>query len=209
LTNSGTAAVILAAGGSVRLGKPKQLIQYRGQSLVRRSIEVARQAECDPIAVVADPNSPEMADELHGVACLLVKNEKPERGIGSSIRAGIQTLVTFEPAINGVVMLVCDQYLVEPDIIEKLIAAHFATRKDIAASHYAGTLGIPAYFASSCFEELLSLPDDQGAKSVIQRNPARVVSIPFAEGAFDIDTADDLENLRSRVPGGGEASFVR
>jgi molybdenum cofactor cytidylyltransferase len=81
-------------------------------------------------------------------------------------------------------------------IISNLIAAHEKSGKPIVASSYSGTLGIPAFFDRSCFETLLALPDNSGAKALITARPDDVAAVLFEAGAIDIDTPADFEQLR-------------
>ena len=92
-------------------------------------------------------------------------------------------------------MLVCDQPAVDVRVIQRLIALHETTGKTIAASNYADTLGVPALFIRSVFQELLSLADKAGAKSIVLRSRERVASLSFPEGQIDIDTWEHWEKL--------------
>ena len=99
--------------------------------------------------------------------------------------------------IAAVLLLVCDQPAVDERVIERLFATREATKKDIVASSYADTVGVPALFHRSLFERLLSLGDEAGAKSIILQNPERVARFAFPEGAIDIDTWEDWEKCKS------------
>jgi molybdenum cofactor cytidylyltransferase len=125
----------------------------------------------------------------------MVRNAQWQRGIGSSIRCGIHGLTNTSPDIDASVLLVCDQPAVDVRVIERLIALRETTGKSIVASSYADTLGVPALFTRSVFEELLSLGDKAGAKSIVLRSRERVASLSFPEGRFDIDTWEDWEEL--------------
>jgi molybdenum cofactor cytidylyltransferase len=188
-------AVILAAGESSRLGRPKQLIEFRGKTLVRRVVDAADEAGCSPIAVVIGSDGKKVAHELEQTSAAIVENETWRNGIGTSIRAGMQSLVERRPGLDAVVLLVSDQPLVEAELIKQVIARHGETGKTIIASGYSRTLGVPALFDRSHFEELLTLPDDSGAKSIILSRRARVVEFPFPQGNVDIDTLADYEKL--------------
>jgi molybdenum cofactor cytidylyltransferase len=124
---------------------------------------------------------------------MIVENAEWRNGIGTSIRRGVQELPR---SIDAVVLLACDQPVVDASILGRLIAAWEETGRPIAASCYANTLGVPALFDRSCFEALLSLPDDSGAKSLIAARPGDIASIAFEDGAIDIDTPEDFANLR-------------
>jgi molybdenum cofactor cytidylyltransferase len=186
-------AVILAAGGSSRFGQPKQLVTFRGETLVRRAVRAATEAQCTPVVVVAGENGEEIERELRGTCALLVPNSEWRRGLGTSIRCGLRQL---DDSTDSVVLLTCDQPLVDAAVIAELIRAQAKTGKPIVASSYANTLGVPALFDRSCFPALLSLPDESGAKLLLVDRPDDVASVPFEDGAIDIDTPEDFERLR-------------
>jgi molybdenum cofactor cytidylyltransferase len=193
-------AVILAAGESSRFGGPKQLVEFRGKSLIRRITDSAMEAGCSPIVVVIGSEGEKVFRELEGTNVTNIENEIWQQGMGSSIRAGIRHLVDNARDIDAAILLVCDQPAVDAHPIVRLIRLRETTKKDIIASSYANTLGVPALFARSLFFELLSLGDRAGAKSIILRNRERVAQVPFPEGKIDIDSWSDYEILRSSVP---------
>jgi molybdenum cofactor cytidylyltransferase len=185
------AAVVLAAGSSSRLGRPKQLLQYRGSPLVRRAASAALDAGCDPVAVVIGPEREKIVAALHGLALQIVPNEVWFDGIGTSIRAGL----TAVSESDAVVLLVCDQPKVDASLVRQLIARQAETSCPMVATHYAGTRGVPALFTRACFEQLLSLPDDSGAKALLEARPDEVATVEFPAAAWDIDTPEDLHPL--------------
>ena len=212
------AAVILAAGESSRLGQPKQLIQFRGKTLVRRMVDAASEADCRPVLVVLGNSkrtshlhsqgspkgeaSEHEIDLIEAISCELKKtgatiiaNPNWKRGIGTSIRAGVQHLIEIAPELEVTVLLACDQPFVDRAVIDGLITLHHETRKPIVAASYAGTLGVPALFDRSRLRDLLGLDDSAGAKSIILSNRDQVAEFPFPEGEIDIDTAEDRERF--------------
>jgi molybdenum cofactor cytidylyltransferase len=122
----------------------------------------------------------------------IIENEEWRRGLGTSIRRGLEQLPNF---VEAVVLLTCDQPYLDASIVSQLIAARAETGKPIVASSYADTLGVPALFDRSCFDDLLALPDDSGAKSLIAARPDEVAAVPFEKGALDIDTPSDFQRL--------------
>ena len=186
-------AVILAAGGSSRLGRPKQLLTSRGETLVRRAVRAVAEAGCDSIVVVVGESGDEIRQELRATRATVVENTEWQRGLGTSIRRGLREIAG---SVDAVVLLTCDQALVDGNVIAQLIAAQQKTGKPIIASSYANTLGVPALFERSYFEALLALPDASGAKKLIQEQADDVTSIAFEDGAFDIDTPEDFERLK-------------
>jgi molybdenum cofactor cytidylyltransferase len=191
-------AVILAAGGSSRFGQPKQLLPFRGKTLIRTIIDAACEAGCSPVVVVIGSNGETIHPEVAHANALEVRNTHWQRGIGSSIRSGVQALTDHAPDVQAILLLVCDQPAVRAPFIERLIATREATKKDIVASSYADTAGVPAIFNRSLFKELLAIGDESGAKSIILQNPGRVAQFAFPEGAIDIDTWEDWEELNER-----------
>jgi molybdenum cofactor cytidylyltransferase len=191
-------AIILAAGGSSRFGRPKQLLTFRGKTLLRTIVDAACKAGCSPVVVVTGNDDEKTLQELAHVNAIKVQNKNWQRGIGSSIRIGVQALIDQVPDVTAVLLLVCDQPAVDERVIEGLFATREATKKDIVASSYADTAGVPAVFNRSLFKELLALADESGAKSIIQQNPERVAQFAFPKGAIDIDTWEDWEELNER-----------
>jgi molybdenum cofactor cytidylyltransferase len=205
---SSIAGVVLAAGASSRLGQPKQLLMFQGETLVARAVRAAAEAGCAPIVVIVGDNGEEIKQSLairesriaspfglEGAAGpRVVENAEWQRGMGTSIRRGLELL---PKAVQAAVLLTCDQPFLDAAIVRQLIAAREDTGKPIVASSYANTLGVPALFDWSCFDALLALPDSAGAKALIFSRRAEVASIPFARGEIDIDTPEDWERLTS------------
>lgn len=190
-------AVILAAGGSSRLGQPKQLLSFQGESLLRRAVRSALEAGCTCVTVVAGEARDRIEIELRGTRAAIVENLEWQRGIGTSVRCGLRHLLSSRPDIDAVLLLACDQPFLDAGVIASLIARREGSGKPIVASSYAGTLGIPALFHRSCFESLLALQDDSGAKALIESRSADVAQMEFEQGAIDIDTPADFEGLTS------------
>lgn len=118
-----------------------------------------------------------------------------QEGIASSIRCGLNFLQNKYPDTDAALFMVCDQPFVTSSLLENLLAAQNETGKTIAACAYAGNNGTPALFHKLLFPELEQLNGDTGARKIILKNPASVVSVSFPQGNIDIDTADDYSNL--------------
>ncbi|NPC71730.1 nucleotidyltransferase family protein [Corallococcus exiguus] len=191
------AIVLLAAGGSSRLGQPKQLMRHEGVSLVRRAAERALAAS-PVVAVVLGARRDDVAAELDGLAVRCVDNPDWALGQGSSLHAGLRAL---PPDVDGALLMLCDQLRVDAPHLRSLIATFERTRAPIVASTYAGTRGVPALFSRALFPELEALPPTGGARGLIARDPSRVVEVPLPGGEEDVDTAEDA--LRLTRPGRG------
>ena len=188
--------VLLAAGGSTRLGSPKQLLQYEGRSLLRRAAETAAASSCRPIIVVLGAQAALCAQELHGLPVSAVENTDWAEGMGSSLRLGVKTLLAASPLpLDAVLVMLCDQPLLTVATLKALTAEYEATACRIVASEYGTILGVPALFDRSLFPPLLSLSRTQGAKQILHLHPDLIHKVAFAEGAVDIDTATDYARL--------------
>jgi molybdenum cofactor cytidylyltransferase len=190
-------AVILAAGASSRMGTPKQLLEYGGRTLVRRAALAAHEAGCNPVVVVTGAHGEELKEELHGLNLRAANNPEWESGMGSSIRAGIQAVVKANDKITALVLMLCDQPFVTSDVLRGLITAHRETGREIVASSYGVTIGVPALFGKPFFTELVRLESGAGAKRVIRRHLTQVHLLPFPQGEVDLDTPADFACLLS------------
>lgn len=184
--------IILAAGASSRLGRPKQLLSYKGKTLVERAADTAQSAGSYPVVLVTGAEK-EMVNFDAGLH--IVHNENWEEGIASSIRCGLNELLKIEPGVEAVLFLVCDQPHISAALLKQLIDGYHNSGKEIIACSYAGTVGIPAVFGKSFFEKLLGLRGDEGAKRIIMQNAGSVALVEFEGGEIDIDTAGDYAAL--------------
>jgi molybdenum cofactor cytidylyltransferase len=196
-TPTGAAAVLLAAGSSRRLGHPKQLLQFEGESLLRRAARLALGAGCSPVCVVLGYRAARLTLELAGLAARVVVNKDWPQGMGTSVRCGVHAALAACPESDNLLLLVCDQPALGAAHLARLLSLHRASGQPITASEYNGEPGVPAVFARSIFRELLALRQDTGARTIIRRDAARVQCLPWPEGAFDIDIPDDFRKLNS------------
>ena len=194
-TRRGIGAIILAAGSSSRMGSPKQALQFRGRSLLRRAALAALGAGCRPVIVVTGAYSELSRREFEGLDVREVLNTLWETGMASSIRAGVEALVSADARADAAVLLLCDQPYVTAEVISGLIAAHRATGRLVVASTYGGSFGVPALFSRTLFAELARLEGAGGAKQVIKRYASEAHFLPFHDGEVDVDTPNDFSRL--------------
>ncbi len=192
--------MILAAGASTRMGKPKQLLLHRGQTLLRSAVETAVASVCRPTVVVIGAHAELVKKELEHLPILVVENREWEKGMSSSIRIGLDALVHTGAELDGVVIVLCDQPFVTADVLDGLIRAHRKTGQMIVASAYSEARGVPALFARELFGEIGALEGNEGARQVIANHPDDVATVYFPEGAVDVDTPGDYEALSQRKP---------
>ncbi len=191
----GIGAVVLAAGSASRMGRPKQALQFQGQSLLRRAALAALDAACSPVIVVTGAHAELSRSELNGLDVREVFNPQWRTGMASSIRAGLEGLLAADPNAAAAVFLLCDQPHVTTDVISRLTEAHRLTGRDIVASSYGGGFGVPALFSRTFFPALIGLEDGAGAKQLIEQHPADAHFLLFPGGEVDLDTPDDLSRL--------------
>ena len=191
-------AVILAAGSSSRMGRPKQTLQFQGESLIRRAVLAALGAGCSPVVVVTGANAELMRSELEGLDVREVLNSLWETGMASSIRVGVERLVGVAADTDAAVVMLCDQPHVTAQVISDIIAAYRATGKTIVASTYGRSFGVPALFSRKFFAELEQLEGAAGAKQVIHRHASLAHFLAFPCGEVDVDTPDDFSRLTAQ-----------
>jgi molybdenum cofactor cytidylyltransferase len=189
-TTGRIAAVILAAGASRRLGRPKQDVVLLGETMVERAVRIAREAGFAPVIAVLRP-----ADDFgYSVQCmgaLPVLNDKAEEGIAASIRYGVNVAKMLHA--EGAVLMTCDQIAVTMDHLRALCAEP----RRVVGSGYAGKVGIPAYFPAARFAELLELEGDVGAREMLRG--AHSVTTEALD--FDVDTEEDVVRARALLEG--------
>ena len=189
------AVIILAAGRSARLGSPKQLLSYRGKTLLQHTIDTALESQASPILVVLGSGKDAIKKELEQKQVFILENSSWESGMASSISCGITNLQELAPESEAVILMVCDQPFVNAKLLNNLITKHKDTRQSIVASSYANTLGTPALFHQSLFSELLVLEGESGAKSLIKKYSLQTGFVSFDQGSIDIDTRENYRNL--------------
>jgi molybdenum cofactor cytidylyltransferase len=196
MNSSTIGLMILAAGASTRMGTPKQLLAYRGCSLIRHMAEVAIASVCQPIAVVLGAHAEQIKPEISQLPVHIVENQQWADGMSSSIWVGLEALLAVNQDLEAVAIALCDQPFVSSQTLDRIVEAYRFTGNPIIASEYAGTLGVPVLFSRSLFSELMALKSNEGAKKLIKKHIHEVFSVPFPEGSIDIDTPTDYEQLQ-------------
>jgi molybdenum cofactor cytidylyltransferase len=187
--------ILLAAGQSARLGKPKQLLNYKGKTLLAHSLQIAIETQLQPIVTVLGANLDTLKQSIEPTKTNIVINQEWSEGMASSIRCGIEELLKIAPSIAGVIIMVCDQPYVTAKLLTDLVEKHEDSSKPIIASRYNNNIGTPALFDKTIFALLLSLKGDSGAKKIMKSNPDWVDTVNFPFGEIDIDTSLDYELL--------------
>jgi len=195
LISRASAQLFWRAGPSTRMGRPKQLLQFCGQTLVRRAASVVVKAGCRPVVVVTGAHAVATREALSGLDVQEAENQQWPSEISSSIRVGIEAVVRASPQTAAIIMMLCDQPFVTQELIARIVAAYRETGRSIIASSYGGSYGVPALFGKKYFAQLTALEGAVGAKQLIQKHKADVQLVDFPQGEIDIDTPDDLSRL--------------
>lgn len=189
-----TGIIILAAGSSSRLGRPKQLLEFQSKKLIQRAIEEAQKSSSESCVVVLGWNPELIKTGFDSETVSYVINENWEEGMASSMQTGLRFLMEKD-GINQVILMLCDQPFVNHKLLDSLIVEKEISGKGIVASFYSGTLGVPAIFDQKYFQDLLNLKGSEGAKKVILENSEDTIPLNFPLGALDIDTEEDFRRL--------------
>lgn len=183
------------------MGRPKQFVIFRGETLIHHAARAACAAGCAPVVVVVGEERERIEEALSPLDVHVFHHAQWQRGIGSSIRAGVARALAINPSLDAVLLMVCDQVFVTTGTIRALVAARTRTQKRAIASGYGSTLGVPALFDRSFFPSLLDLPDDQGAKHLFAAHVGEIARVEFPRGTIDIDTPEDLHAVTALFPG--------
>lgn len=194
-TDGGIAVVVLAAGGSSRLGRPKQLVPFRGSTLVRHAASTALEAALGPVLVILGADAERCRAALEGLDVALVVHERWSAGLGSTVRAAVAAVRRLEPAHHAILLTACDQPRVPASHLTALADRWRAAGCGIAATGYRGTTGVPALFGEEWLPALEQLPDEHGAKTVIEAAGGAVAVVGCEDAAFDVDQERDARDL--------------
>ena len=187
--------VILAAGASTRLGKPKQLLEYDDKNLLQNAIDAAGNSVAETVIVVLGANADMIAKEIEDAH--IIENKEWQEGMASSVRCGLNELLKISPSIDAVILMPCDQPHVSAVLIDDLVAIHKRSGKPIVTCNYLDAVGPPALFHRSTFNKLLQLKGDTGARKIIQQYGDEVATLLFTKGKIDIDTEEDYNALKN------------
>jgi molybdenum cofactor cytidylyltransferase len=195
--NPKVAAVVLAAGGSTRMGKPKQLLMVRGRPMLRRVSEAVCAIGMEQVVVVVGAHRDAVMKALDGLSVAVVVNEDWFCGLSSSLRAGIGAL---RPEIEAALVVLADQPALTPEFLSTLVDRYRATGAPIVAPVHEGQRGNPVLFDRALFPELMAVEGDRGGKQLLKRHEREVEQVETMDPAvlMDIDTWQDYERLTER-----------
>lgn len=188
------AGIVLAAGQSLRLGRPKQLLDLHGEPLLRRAVRNALAARFDEVLLVLGHRADDYAMAVGDLGQRVVINPDYADGQSTSVRAG---LAAISPSVDAVLFLLGDQPRVGPDIINAVIARYEETHAPVVMPTYGGVPANPVLFDASLFPELRQVTGDEGARAVVKRHRDEVAHVAVSAGPppRDVDTEKDYQAL--------------
>ncbi|MCX5094123.1 nucleotidyltransferase family protein [Streptomyces sp. NBC_00365] len=190
------AGLLLAAGGGRRLGgRPKALLEHRGRPLVEYAAGVLRAAGCSRVHVVLGARADAVRERARLDGCVLVDNPEWERGMGSSLRAGLGSLAGT--GARAVLVSLVDQPGIGPRAVARVLAA-YRDDTSLASAAYDGVRGHPVLFGAAHWAAVAaSATGDRGARAYLKEHEAAITLVECGDVAqpYDIDTEDDLGHL--------------
>jgi CTP:molybdopterin cytidylyltransferase MocA/ADP-ribose pyrophosphatase YjhB (NUDIX family) len=193
------AALVLAAGTSSRMGRPKQLLPYEGKSLVRRAAEAAVGSRARQTIVVTGAAREQVELALGGLAVMLVHNPDFSQGMSTSLRAGLRAV---RPDIDAVIVMLADQPFIDSSVIDALIERYEQSGARIVRPRYGGVPGNPVLWDSSHVAALAAQEGDQGGRSLLQALKDQIawLELPDANFQTDVDTPEAYASLTGALP---------
>ncbi|MBS1597562.1 MAG: nucleotidyltransferase family protein [Bacteroidetes bacterium] len=188
------AIIVLAAGPSSRLGEPKQLLPLADMNLLQHTVAEAIKVSKN-VVVVLGAHQDLIKEKIRDLAAELIYNKDWEEGMASSIRCGLDHLITNKKP-GAIIIMVADQPFVSSDLLNEIIAKYKESKKPIVACGYKQALGVPVLFDKIFFSELSALKGHSGAKKIILANLQSTESVSFPLGYIDIDTKEDYNQFK-------------
>jgi CTP:molybdopterin cytidylyltransferase MocA len=187
----GIAGIVLAAGGSARMGAPKSLLELEGETFLARAVRVLREGGCDPVLVVVPPG--EAMGPMGGIArtsgAQVIENPDPAAEQIDSLRLGLEAVGDAEAAL----VLPVDVLVKDPEVVRALCAAWREQRAPVARPVHGGRPGHPVLFARETWEELATPDLEDGARDVVHRHLAEILEVEVGDPGVlvDIDTPEE------------------
>ena len=177
------------------MGRPKQLLPFRGVSLLRQAATQALATGFGPVVVVLGAQAETCGAEIRDLPVVPKINASWQEGMGGSLRAGMEQLTETAPGAKAVLVMLPDQPLIPLDAYRRLAELWQPPRWLIAAALYGGSKGVPAIFDRALFPELKRLAGPEGAKKVIARHAGESADLELPEALEDVDSPGDYQRI--------------
>ena len=188
------AGIVLAAGKGSRMGRTKQLLPFRGKSVLEWVVDNALASGLHRVVVVLGHEAEILEPLLRGRGVTVVVNPQYGKGQSSSLKAGLQALTEESDAA---LFLLADQPLVTPEIIDRILSAYAAAPSPIVMPVCGAQRGNPVLFDRETFPHIMQLSGDSGARGIFGQYSGRILTVPVESPAIlaDIDTEEDYQRL--------------
>lgn len=187
--------ILLAAGGSVRMGQPKQLLPWNNQTLIEYQVEKLLRLE-NPLFVVIGSDANKILPLIQNYPIKIVINSDWETGMASSVASGMKQALNDFPSATAALFTLIDQPLISLQHFQQIINAFKAGKEQIVASQSEYSwLGVPALYDACYFKEIKQLSGGQGAKTIIEKYKDKVIRIKAGEELDDMDTLESYAKL--------------
>ena len=183
------AAVVLAAGGSTRLGRPKQLLTRDGETLVHRAARLAIATGATRVLVVTGAQAEDVAGAVSDLPVECLVNPRWNEGLAGSVRVALDALAAHDRAT---LLLTCDQPALDLVHVQALLAAARAAPSGSAATRFGDRVGVPAVVAPTMLRAARDLQGDRGLRDVLNAAGAGVIACDAPDLGVDIDTPEDV-----------------
>ncbi|MFC1814736.1 NTP transferase domain-containing protein [Thermodesulfobacteriota bacterium] len=196
--NKPTAGVIMAAGLSTRMGRPKQLLNLKGKPLIEWVLDACLNSRLAKTVLVLGHDyhsiAAALSEKLDNSQILTTINKRYHQGQSQSLRTGLSEVMDEFPSV---MFLLGDQPLVDAKMIDLLLTRFWKSGKEICVPVHQGRRGNPSIFSRNFFAQLMRIQGDIGAREIIRANPDRLLSVDVDDplSFFDIDTEEDLNTL--------------
>ncbi len=192
-----SSGIVLAAGSSSRMGRPKQLLEVDGRPMLEAVVAQANSSRLDEVLVVLGANAEEIRGQVQLGRARVLINPHHQTGMASSLRAGLAAL---DGQVERAMVILGDQPDISARLIDELLDLQHESGLPAAALSFAGLLHPPVVLRRELWEEVMSLEGDVGCRAVIRARPELVASLPVPDRKHpvDVDTPQDYERLVRR-----------
>ena len=193
-------AVVLSAGESSRMGRPKALLPVDGVRFIEKIVAALKSTRVAKIIAVLGHDADEMRRQIGELPVTMVVNPNYKQGQLSSLVAAINSIQSSKDSasVDGILVHLVDHPYINPDLVNLMIDRFHETKKLIVVPRYQGRRGHPVIFSSALFAELLAAPLDQGAKTVVHAHRDETLEIDTEDEGVTIDI-DTPEEYRQHV----------
>jgi molybdenum cofactor cytidylyltransferase len=188
------AIIIISAGSSSRLGRPKQLVDYKGNKLINHILKECLASKLGDVYLLLGANKDIIETQLSPGDYQLLHNPDWKKGMGNSISKAVRE-ISESNRYEGIYIVLSDQIFLDHHLLKTIDKKREENPDHIVISQYTEGKGPPSYFPQQYFSELCDLDGDDGAKKVVRSHSDKIIYVNFEKGNIDIDTPEDLKHL--------------